>query len=257
MWYFLNWFFYILEKNTRNVKDIWLPDYITYPTCWLDVFFHHHSQTNSLKSSTSKSWNMSCHSLMIESELDQVILPLRQTINGDCSWPLKKMASWKCLKGIKHLAIVHETAGESGYPSPNGSCWCIFCNFRRHPEKIWNMLGLSIMFPVNPRKYVWLQIQFFYPSCSLNFRRASEINKKIWLLAVWFPLISAMSLTKIKWARFQRMGTVLQANGNRSPVWGWKKKKTWNISRCRSIEKQDIYIYMAAHIYIYIVCIYA
>lgn len=118
-----------------------------------------------------------------------------------------------------------------------------FRNFRRHPEKIWNMLGLSIMFPVNPRKYVWLQIQFFYPSCSLNFRRASEINKKIWFLAVWFLLLSAMSLTKIKWARFQRMGTVLQANGNQSPVWRWKKKKTWNISRCRSIEKQAIYIY--------------
>lgn len=117
-----------------------------------------------------------------------------------------------------------------------------FRNFRRHPKKIWHMLGLSIMFPVNPRKYVWLQIQFFYPSCSLNFRRASEINKKIRLLAVWFPLISAMSLTKIKWARFQRMGTVLQANGNESPVWGWKKKTTWNISRCRSIEKQAIYI---------------
>lgn len=120
-----------------------------------------------------------------------------------------------------------------------------FRNFRRHPEKIWNMLGLSIMFPVNPRKYVWLQIQFFYPSCSLNFRRASEINKKIWFLAVWFLLLSAMSLTKIKWARFQRMGTVLQANGNQSPVWRWKKKKTWNISRCRSIEKQAIYIYIA------------
>lgn len=68
----------------------------------------------------------------------------------------------------------------------------------------------------------------FYPSCFLHSRRASEINMKIWLLAVCFLLISAMSLTKIKWARFQRMGTVLQANGNQSPVWGWKKNEKNN-----------------------------
>lgn len=157
--------------------------------------------------------------------------------------------AWK--NGILKMPERHKTSCNSPWnswwfwiPIAEWELLMHFRNFRRHPEKIWNMLGLSIMFPVNPRKYVWLQIQFFYPSCSLNFRRASEINKKIWFLAVWFLLLSAMSLTKIKWARFQRMGTVLQANGNQSPVWRWKKKKTWNISRCRSIEKQAIYIYI-------------
>lgn len=147
VWYVLNWFFYILEKKTH---ELWrtFDCLVTLRTllAGLKLFFHHHSQTNSLKSS-SKSWNMSCHSLMIESELDQVILPLRQTINGDCSWPLKKMASWKCLKGIKHLAIVHETAGNSGYPSPNGSCWCIFAIFADTQKRF--------------------DICWVYPSCSL------------------------------------------------------------------------------------------
>ena len=117
------------------------------------------------------------------------------------------------------------------------------------------MLGLSIMFPANPREYVWLQIQFFYPSRSLNFRRASEINKKIWLLADAGRVVPV----DLRHVANKNQMSAFPANGNR-PSSKWESITSLRVEekenmkykyRCRSIEKQADVLLAYTHNMIY------